>query len=54
MNEGEEEEEGGSTAPACLHWDKERVADWVESVGFKDYRVSAEKAAILKGTEHRY
>ena len=30
---------GVSAVPQCLQWTVEEVADWVESLGFKDYRV---------------
>ena len=34
-------EEGGRwIAPPYLHWSTDEVAEWVESLGFKQYRVS--------------
>lgn len=25
--------------PPCLYWNVEQVADWIEDIGFPDYRV---------------
>lgn len=34
-------EEGGRwIAPQYLHWSTEEVAEWIETLGFKQYRVS--------------
>ena len=27
-------------APACTDWSVENVADWIESLGYKEYRVN--------------
>ncbi len=36
------ESSGGVPAvPQCLEWTVEEVADWVESLGFRQYRVRA-------------
>ena len=33
------EKEGGPTIPQCLHWTTEQVAEWIESLDLKQYRV---------------
>lgn len=39
--EGVEEDGSVITVPECASWTVEEVADWVERVGFKQYRVSS-------------
>ena len=29
-----------AVVPACLDWSVEKVGDWIESIGFPQYRVS--------------
>lgn len=29
----------GPTIPSCIQWSREEVANWVEEIGFKQYRV---------------
>ena len=36
VTSGKEEE---SSVPQSLHWTTEQVAEWIESLGFKQYRV---------------
>jgi len=33
------EKEEESSVPQSLHWTTEQVAEWIESLGFKQYRV---------------
>lgn len=33
-----EDEKGSSRAPACIDWSVEEVADWIERLGYKEYR----------------
>ena len=35
-----EDEKGSSRAPACIDWSVEEVADWIERLGYKEYRVN--------------
>ena len=32
--------EEAAVVPACLDWSVEEVGDWIESIGFPQYRVS--------------
>ena len=27
--------------PQCIHWSTEEVADWIENLGFKEYKVES-------------
>lgn len=36
---GSEREEGRWVVPLYLHWSTEEVAEWVESLGFNQYKV---------------
>ena len=31
---------GVPAVPRCINWTVEEVADWIENIGFKEYRVS--------------
>lgn len=32
--------------PPCLEWTAEEVADWIESLGYKEYRVNGETGPV--------
>ncbi len=33
------EEDSSASEPQCINWSVEKVSEWIESLGFKEYKV---------------
>ena len=45
------DDESSSTSvervPACLEWTVQEVADWIEKLGYKEYKVNHNRFCVL-------